>query len=178
MYWLPGYLANARRCDSREFNRFKISSWVHKEDKSRCTTSERQSSQSLAAPGEFVKIAESWTLPGDSYADNREGGQEMHCSSLPRGFGCKWPLAWPSPVGNTAPRARVEAGKQRGQREVAPKHTGQTCILIPEILLPISLFMWLSALMKWTPDRQGLSFISLCAQSDISFQKLVCGPWW
>lgn len=79
--WLPGYLANARRCDSREFSRFKTSSWLHKEDKSRCTTSERQGSQSLAAPGEFVKTAESWTLCGDSYTDDWEGGQEVHCSS-------------------------------------------------------------------------------------------------
>lgn len=59
---LPGYLANTRY-DSREFSRFEISSWVHKEDKSGCRTPERQSSQSMAAPGESVKTVESWTLP-------------------------------------------------------------------------------------------------------------------
>lgn len=117
MVWLPGYLTNRGKWDDSEFSMFRILSWIQKEDKIRHRPSVREISQAIGAPGEFIKIAESWTVcqridPEDV------GGEGEQCSWCQPSKGILIKVAlWSMPLELEAhlQEIRCGKGKQFGQ---------------------------------------------------------------
>lgn len=121
MGWLPGYLTKRERWDSREFSTIRILSSVRKGDKTRHRPSVREISQTLGAPGELIKIADSWTLCQRFWPWRWWEGKWYVWYQPSKWILIKMAL-WLTPLELEAQCQELEWGKreQCGQREVAP----------------------------------------------------------